>query len=1453
MIKIIAEKESDNITIGLTFTTKIVSSINKKIIDRFRLIKTAFQILVAKPESISFQEREEYLQISFNKNKRKRKSFKSFRLFRKIEKKALTTSAITTVLALVLQTIAPIIFLNPGIALADNMCSVAVDVVVIMDVSGSMETGESPSKCEWSEIKPDGGGYTWYLNTKYNVTEDWCNNVRNSFDEDEPVYQNIPLKYTPATNAKITDAKTAAKNFLDNFKTEDQSALVSFSSSATLVKTLSNDHVATKTAVDGLTTGGLTNIGGAIEKGKLELDSARSNPKANKVIVLLTDGKANRPYGTSDGENSADVQYAKDKALEAAAAGYKVFTVGLGSDGDINQTMLQEIAASTGATYYHSPNGNGLSQIYQDIAYEICQYSSISGCKYQDSNADGVLEGESKLSGWEIVLSGDASSTQLTDADGCYTFAGLLEGNYTVSEGANLSKQPFLQTYPLGNSHSIALGEAEDRIDIHFANVDNSLCQLTDTPGDCTSDGFRHHAYTYNYSFCGQDSENDVADQTCSCQLTDTPAECVSDGMRNHDYTYNYLFCGQDYTSPVTDQSCDCSVYEDSRTCIDDGMAQVNYKYNYSFCGQDYSQEEQDMSCSSDYQCQDWQDGDCVGDGTIHQTRICTDQYTNSYTEQRDTADASCSCTASEASRACVSEGTANVTYDWNYPYCGQSYVTSEPDSNCDCVYSSWQDGECSSEGYRHQTRTKETIFCYCNDLERENEDSSCDCLASELSRQCIENNLANVTYHYNYPYCGQDYTQEESDPLCQGYGCLASESSRICTSDGYATVTYTWNNPSCGSPYDQQVLDSSCNCVETEVPGQCTDSNHRNYTFTYNYQYCTQKPAEDREDASCSTAPPIVIGPGDIVINEIMHNPLRFPANNRWFEILNTTGTDLDLSGCTIEDLDTSFPNYHVITSLTLPANGYRVLGGNNNLSMNGGANVDYVYSNFLLENTSDEIVLTCNSTEIDRVIYDSTFPNTQGSSIVLANPSLDNSIGANWCDSVTSYGAGDKGTPGTLNDPCSGNACTASESSRICTSDGYATVTYVWDEQPCGDSYDQQVADISCTCIETEVPGQCTDSMHRNYTFTYNYEYCAQKPAEDREDSSCSIPPQCSDGIDNDLDGFIDYPNDPQCASPEDETENEIVMPFSTIGGGTGSLSWQLTVDKSGTGTGAITGSGIDCGDDCTESYGDNAEVTLTANPLSDSNFNGWTGDCSGTESTCQITMNSNKNVGAEFSSTGEVAGEATSTEENGEVLGETTTCGLYLFEYIKTGANNNPEEVKKLQTFLNENMGSNLPITGFYGQQTRKILEQFQLKYKIEVLEPWVKAGLWPSIDIPTGYVYKTTKRWINLIKCPTLDIPMPSFEEDYYSTSQESPSISGEVLGEGTTTATTTEEISTTTEEISTTTGDETLGTTTESGDLTNRWITIGVLGGVALIIAGYYFFVSKKKKPDQQIG
>jgi hypothetical protein len=80
-----------------------------------------------------------------------------------------------------------------------------------------------------------------------------------------------------------------------------------------------------------------------------------------------------------------------------------------------------------------------------------------------------------------------------------------------------------------------------------------------------------------------------------------------------------------------------------------------------------------------------------------------------------------------------------------------------------------------------------------------------------------------------------------------------------------------------------------------------------------------------------------------------------------------------------------------------------------------------------------------------------------------------------------------------------------------------------------------------------------------------------------------------------------------------------------------------YTITVSKTGTGSGTITSnpSGINCGNDCIETYNEKIVSIMTATPSSGSLFAGWTGDCSacGTNSDCNIAMDKDKTCTATF----------------------------------------------------------------------------------------------------------------------------------------------------------------------------------------------------------------------------
>jgi predicted extracellular nuclease len=186
---------------------------------------------------------------------------------------------------------------------------------------------------------------------------------------------------------------------------------------------------------------------------------------------------------------------------------------------------------------------------------------------------------------------------------------------------------------------------------------------------------------------------------------------------------------------------------------------------------------------------------------------------------------------------------------------------------------------------------------------------------------------------------------------------------------------------------------------------------------------WCTAStPFGDGDLGTPGSANDCVIELPELVINEIMQNPSAVSdSNGEWFEVYNPTGGAIDINGWTIADDDF---DSHVIANgapLPVPAGGYLVLGRNADSAANGGVDVSYQYEGFFLSNGADELVLLDTfGAEVDRVEWDGgpVFPDPNGASMALVDPSLDNNDGLNWCEASTLYGDGDLGTPGAAND---------------------------------------------------------------------------------------------------------------------------------------------------------------------------------------------------------------------------------------------------------------------------------------------------------------------------------------------------------------------------------------------------------------------------------------------------
>lgn len=79
---------------------------------------------------------------------------------------------------------------------------------------------------------------------------------------------------------------------------------------------------------------------------------------------------------------------------------------------------------------------------------------------------------------------------------------------------------------------------------------------------------------------------------------------------------------------------------------------------------------------------------------------------------------------------------------------------------------------------------------------------------------------------------------------------------------------------------------------------------------------------------------------------------------------------------------------------------------------------------------------------------------------------------------------------------------------------------------------------------------------------------------------------------------------------------------------------VEYMLLVNKTGSGT--VTGEGIECGSACMKTFAEGTPVVLSASPNTGWSFTGWSGACSGTGD-CTLLMNAHRNVRATFEFTG------------------------------------------------------------------------------------------------------------------------------------------------------------------------------------------------------------------------
>ncbi|MGH7531572.1 MAG: VWA domain-containing protein, partial [Gemmatimonadales bacterium] len=174
---------------------------------------------------------------------------------------------------------------------------------------------------------------------------------------------------------RLDVARRTATDFV-RARASDRIGLVAFAAQALTQVPITTDYTVLEEAIRQLRVGILedgTAIGTAIATAANRL---RRAPGKSKVVVLLTDGENNR--GTVDPRTAAQA---------AAAFGIKIYTIGVGTQGEapvptgqgplglryetlpvrIDEQLLSEVARTTGGRYFRATDAASLSNVFAEI------------------------------------------------------------------------------------------------------------------------------------------------------------------------------------------------------------------------------------------------------------------------------------------------------------------------------------------------------------------------------------------------------------------------------------------------------------------------------------------------------------------------------------------------------------------------------------------------------------------------------------------------------------------------------------------------------------------------------------------------------------------------------------------------------------------------------------------------------------------------------------------------------------------------------------------------------------------------------------------------------------------------------------------------------------------------------------------------------------------------------
>ena len=204
--------------------------------------------------------------------------------------------------------------------------------------------------------------------TQFKIFEDGKEQTIESFSAEQTPFAAVILLDTSGSMLqRISLARSAAINFLDGLRVDDNAAIYNFDSKVALVQDFSNNRDIAEKIFD-LEAYGMTVLNDAIYEAAIALSKRTEKRKA---IVVLSDGADTKS------------KYSADKALKAViAAGATIYTVDM-SPIDMNgrermqsQSVLKNFAEKSGGKFIPVAGGIALRTAFTEIVSELgAQYT----------------------------------------------------------------------------------------------------------------------------------------------------------------------------------------------------------------------------------------------------------------------------------------------------------------------------------------------------------------------------------------------------------------------------------------------------------------------------------------------------------------------------------------------------------------------------------------------------------------------------------------------------------------------------------------------------------------------------------------------------------------------------------------------------------------------------------------------------------------------------------------------------------------------------------------------------------------------------------------------------------------------------------------------------------------------------------------------------------------------